>query len=212
MSADSKNCLMTSSFPNYALTLVRGLSRKDNKWDATFMPRIHNALMRKEESSERIGSQEYENRSSLGQKKLVAMKIETVLKFWWNLCFKTTQLLRFESWAELTSTWRNRWKPSRKRRSDPPQWHHRRVQDKVRRCFAMVTWRLDINSGTVRRSEEKVSILLESKLFQPLPVSQSNSRTFQEMMLLILSCKTMCCYQKGLLSTSITGMQVKWIP
>ena len=31
--------------------------------------------------------------------------------------------------------------PSRKRRSNPQQWHHWRVQEEVRRCFAMVTWR-----------------------------------------------------------------------
>ena len=35
---------------------------------------------------------------------------------------------------------------------------HRRVQEEeVRRCFALVTWRLDINSGKRRRSEEKMS-------------------------------------------------------
>ena len=69
-------------------------------------------------------------------------------------------------------------------------------EEKDRWCFAMVTQRLDISSGTRRRSQEKVSILCEYKLFQPLPVSQSNSRTFrfkdiQKIMLLILSCKTM---------------------
>ena len=46
---------------------------------------------------------------------------------------------------------------SRKRRSDPLQWHHRRVQEaEVRRRFAKVTWRLDINSGKRRRSEENI--------------------------------------------------------
>ena len=34
------------------------------------MPRIHNASMQKEDSSERMDSQEYEDRSSLGHKSL----------------------------------------------------------------------------------------------------------------------------------------------
>ena len=38
--------------------------------DATFMSRIHNASMRKEDSNERMHSQENENRSSLGHKNL----------------------------------------------------------------------------------------------------------------------------------------------
>ena len=61
------------------------------------MPRIHNASMRKKDSSETMDSQEYEDRSSLGHKKFVVMKIDTVLKFWSNLCFKTAQPLGFES-------------------------------------------------------------------------------------------------------------------
>ena len=47
-------------------------------------------------------------------------------------------------------------------------------EEEVRRCFAMVTCRLDINSGNRRRSEEKISILRESKLFQSIPVPSSN--------------------------------------
>ena len=47
--------------------------------------------------------------------------------------------------------------PSRKR-SNPQQWHHRRVQEEeVRRCFATVSWRVDINSGKRERSEAKIS-------------------------------------------------------
>ena len=70
--------------------------------------------------------------------------------------------------------------PSRKGRSNPLQWHHRRVQEEeVRRCFAMVTWRLDVSSGKRERSEEKISILRESKLFQSILVPSSNSRTFR---------------------------------
>ena len=70
--------------------------------------------------------------------------------------------------------------PLRKRRSDPPQWHHRRVQEaEVRRRFAMVTWRLEIKTGNGRRSKEKISILRESKLFQSIPEPSSNSRTFR---------------------------------
>ena len=61
------------------------------------MPRIDNASKRKEDSSGRMNSQDYENRSSYGHKKFVVMKIDTVLKFWSNLCFKTEQPLGFES-------------------------------------------------------------------------------------------------------------------
>ena len=50
-------------------TLLHTLYRRRSK-DATFMPRIHDASMRKEDSSERMDSQEYEDRSSLGHKKL----------------------------------------------------------------------------------------------------------------------------------------------
>ena len=32
-----------------------------------------------------------------------------------SLCFETEQPLGFESWAELTSTWRNRWRPRRRK-------------------------------------------------------------------------------------------------
>ena len=42
----------------------------------------------------------------------------------------------------------------------------------------MVTQRLDFFSGKGRRSQEKVSILLESKLFQTHFVFQSNPGTF----------------------------------
>ena len=43
---------------------------------------------------------------------------------------------------------------SRKRRSNPLKWHHWRMQEEeVRRCFAMVTWRLEINSG--KRKKER---------------------------------------------------------
>ena len=49
------------------------------------MQRIHNASMGNEDSSERMDSQEYENGPSLGHKKFVTMKIDTVLKFWSNL-------------------------------------------------------------------------------------------------------------------------------
>ena len=44
------------------------------------MPRIHDASKREENSFERMDSQEYENRLSLGHK-FAVMKIDTVLKF-----------------------------------------------------------------------------------------------------------------------------------
>ena len=51
-------------------------------------------------------------------------------------------------------------------------------KEKSRGCFAMVTQRLDFYSGKRRRSQEKVSILLESWLFEAHFVFQSNPGTF----------------------------------
>ena len=53
------------------------------------MPRIHDASKREEDSCERMDYQEYENRPSLGHKKVAVLTIDTVLKFWSNICFKT---------------------------------------------------------------------------------------------------------------------------
>ena len=44
---------------------------------------------------------------------------------------------------------------------------------------AVATWGLEINYGTRMRSEEKIPIMCESKLFQSIPVPSSNSRTFR---------------------------------
>ena len=103
--------------------------------------------------------------------------------------------------------------PSRQRRSDPLQWHHRRVQEaEVRRRFAMVTWRLDINSGKRRRSEDKISILRKSTLFQSNSCTFEQFKDIQEITLLILHCKTMHCYQKDLPSIfSMSGTRMNWI-
>ena len=97
----------------------------------------------------------------------------------WNTTITRSKVLwSVKSHYSIATTW---WiSPSRKRRSDPLQWHHRRVQEEeVRRCFAVVTWRLDIKFGKTRRAEEKVQILCEFKLFQSIPVPSSNSRTFR---------------------------------
>ena len=135
---------------------------------------------------------------------------------WTNICDTTitrsTVFWRVKSHDPIATTWSN--SPSTDWRSNPVHWHHRRVQeDQVRWCFAMVTWRLDINSGKKRWSEERNSIMRESK-FSPI-----NSCTFeqikdiQEKMLLILRCKTMSCYRKDLPKTSTTsGTGVKWNP
>ena len=70
--------------------------------------------------------------------------------------------------------------PARKRRSNPVQWHH---QDYRKKKFDDASqWlleRLDINSGKWRRSEEKISMLRESKLFQSIVVPSSNFRIFR---------------------------------
>ena len=96
----------------------------------------------------------------------------------WNTTITRSKVLQsVKSCHSIVTTWSI--SPSRKRRSDPLRWHHRRVQEaEVRRRFAMVTWRLDIKFGKGRRSKEKTSILLrESKLFQSIPVTWSNFRT-----------------------------------
>ena len=51
----------------------------------------------KGDSYKRMDSQEYENRSSHGHKKFAVMKINTALKLWSYLCFKTEPLLGLES-------------------------------------------------------------------------------------------------------------------
>ena len=88
----------------------------------------------------------------------------------WNTTIKRSKVFwSVKSRYPIATTWSN--SPSR---------HHRRVQEEeVKRRFAMVTWRIDINSGKRRKSKEKVSILLESKHFQSIPVPSSNSRTFR---------------------------------
>ena len=60
------------------------------------MPRIYVASKRQEDSSERLDSQEYENRPGLGRKSFTSIKIVKVLKLT-NLWFKTEPLLWFES-------------------------------------------------------------------------------------------------------------------
>ena len=225
--------------------------------------------------------QEYEDRSSLGHKKFVAMKIDTVLKFWSNLCFKTAQPLGFEPGAELTSTWQNRCNLRRKSiepretccqskaptetRSDAVfrfcscSWQNmdrhwdttitwsqvltsvkshdpiattwsnspsgnwwsssvwrrltRMVKEKVRWCFAMVS------HSTIGylcwQKDEEPRKGFNIAWIQTLPATSCTSeqlKDIHEKMLLILSSKTMYCYQKDLLSTSTTsGMQAKRI-
>ena len=99
---------------------------------------------------------------------------------YWNTTITWSLVLwSAKSHHPVATTWSI--SPTRKRRSEPLQWHHRRVQaEEVRRCLAMVSWRLDINSGKRRRGEEKISILCESKLFQSIPVLSSNSKTSGE--------------------------------
>ena len=62
----------------------------------------------------------------------------------WNTAITRSKVWKsVKSYHPIATTWSI--SPSSKRRSDPPQWHHRRMQEEeVRRCFAMVTWRLDV--------------------------------------------------------------------
>ena len=96
----------------------------------------------------------------------------------WTTITPSQVLWSVRSHDPIATTWSI--SPLRKRRSNPIQWHHRWVQEEeVRRCFAMATWRLDINSGRRRRSQAKISMLHETKLLQTLLVPSSNSRTFR---------------------------------
>ena len=92
----------------------------------------------------------------------------------WNTTITRSEVIwSVQSHHPIAATWSI--SPSRKRRSDPLQWHHRRVQDKeVRRWFAMVTWKLDINSG--RREEERRKDF-NIVWIQTLPI---NSCTFEQ--------------------------------
>ena len=75
--------------------------------------REHNASMRKEDSSERLVSGEYENRSSLGHKSLSPWRS---MQYWSSGRISVSRpdsLLGFESWAGLTSAWQIRCKPGR---------------------------------------------------------------------------------------------------
>ena len=95
----------------------------------------------------------------------------------WNTTIKRSKVVwRVKSRHPIATAWSN--SPSKYWRGYPVQWHHRRVQEEEGRWwFAMVTWRMDINSGERRRSQGKVAILLESKLFQSIPVPSSTSNT-----------------------------------
>ena len=56
----------------------------------------------------------------------------------------------------------------------------RRDEEALRQCSALVNWQMDISSGKRWRTEEKVSILLESELSSLFPVPSSNPRTFRK--------------------------------
>ena len=96
----------------------------------------------------------------------------------WNTTIKRSKVFRsVKSNHSIIATWSI--SSSRKRRSDPLQWHHWRMQEEeVRRRFAVLTWRMDVKTGKGRRSEEKIPILCESKFTPSIPVPSSNSRTF----------------------------------
>ena len=78
---------------------------------------------------------------------------------------------------QITVTWRV---SSSSRRWSSKFWRlGRKVQGKVWWYFAMVNWSLDSFLGKRRRTEEKVSISLEPKLFPTSPVFPSNPGTFR---------------------------------
>ena len=97
----------------------------------------------------------------------------------WNTTITRSQVLwSVKSHDPIATTWSI--SPSRKRRSNPLQWHHRRVQEEeVRQWFAMVIWRLDINSGKRMRSEKRFQYYVNpnsSNQFLYFRVIQGHSR------------------------------------
>ena len=72
----------------------------------------------------------------------------------WNTSVKRSKALRsVNSNHSNIATWSI--SSSRERRSDPLQWRHWRIQEEeVRWCFAITTWRLDINTGNRRRAKK----------------------------------------------------------
>ena len=102
----------------------------------------------------------------------------------WNTTItRSTVLSSVKSHDPMTTTWSN--SPSVHWRSSSIWRRFGRVQEeKVRRHFAMVAW----------------------KLFEQF-------KDIQEIMLLVLHCKTMYCYRKDFLSTSTTlRTRMSWIP
>ena len=92
-------------------------------------------------------------------------------------CYRVSKPVTPLLWKAITRLLRHDQTVHRERLTE---WHHRRAQEaEVRRRFAMVTWRLEIKTGKRRRSEEKISMLRESKLFQSTRVPWSNSRTLR---------------------------------
>ena len=56
-----------------------------------------------------------------------------------------------------------------------------------------------------RRTETKVSVLLQTLILPNISCISEESRDIQEVLSLILHCKTMYCFQNDLLSTSTTS-------
>ena len=53
-------------------------------------------------------------------------------------------------------------------------------EEVLRQCSAVVNWQMDISSDKGWRTEEKISILLQSELSSSIPVSSSNLRRFRK--------------------------------
>ena len=251
------------------------------KWDVTSMPRIHNASMRKEDSSERMDSQEYENRSCLGYQSLpswrsiqywnygrislfrdrtaswvwivsgidkyVTESMETkeggrAYSFGENCCrSKTTTEARSDGVLFLSLYMRESGSTTLLRnmtmiasRCQKP-WYdnydtvNQFIEKKMEQYDSMIFWRNSRKrkSMVLRSGHLTIGYLFWPKEEEPrngfnigwiqtLPTTSctlEQVKDIQEVMLWILSCKTVHCYQKDLLSTSTTsGMQVKWIP
>ena len=71
--------------------------------DATFMPRIHGASKRREDSSERLDSKEYENRPCLGRKGLSPSR-----SLWYWNSGRTASWIRIVNGIEKLCNWSDR--------------------------------------------------------------------------------------------------------
>ena len=121
----------------------------------------------------------------------------------WTRKIQSTLFWSVKIYDQIVTTW---WHSSSRRWWSCKIWRPGRiVQVKVCGYFALVNWSLDQLLDRRRRTEEKISVLHEPWFFQTFPVFSEQSRDIQEILSLILHCKTMFCHRTTSSSTSTTS-------